>query len=168
MADFVQNSTVKSAVRELTSPIPDVATFNTVVQSVITGNPVGCVSYISAGVTHDPVEKARENYTLRFVYQDPATAGTAGIGTPWFNTIAWFNAGITALPAVTALNTANAGTPVHDSENDSFSTTLRYHDPNDELYNLVFSRDRVTLQSYSDDAIRTKVKIWADTVPALA
>ena len=28
MADFVQNSTVKSAVRELADPIPDVGTFN--------------------------------------------------------------------------------------------------------------------------------------------
>jgi hypothetical protein len=41
MADFVQNSTVKSAVRELANPIPDVGTFNTIVQSVITGNPFG-------------------------------------------------------------------------------------------------------------------------------
>jgi len=168
MSDFVQNSTVKSAVRELASPIPDVATFNTVVQSVITTNPFGCVSYMSAGVTHDPVEKVRENYTLRFVYQDPATAGTAGIGTHRFNSIAGFNAGITALPAATALNTAHAGTPVHDAENDSFYASLRCHDANGELYNLVFSRDRVSLQSYSDDAIRTKVETWADTVPQLA
>ena len=34
---------------------------------------------------------AREAYTLRFVYQDPATAGTAGTGTHRFNTIAGFS-----------------------------------------------------------------------------
>jgi hypothetical protein len=33
---------------------------------------------------------------------------------------------------------------------------------------LNFSRDRVTLTSYSDEAIRTSVETWADTVPALA
>jgi hypothetical protein len=44
MADFVQNSKTKNAVRDLTSPIPDVATFNTIVQSVITDNPFGCIT----------------------------------------------------------------------------------------------------------------------------
>jgi hypothetical protein len=63
---------------------------------------------------------------------------------------------------------AHAGVPVHDAESDSFSATLRCHDANGELYNLTFSRDRITLQSYSDDAIRTKVETWADTVPHLA
>jgi len=46
--------------------------------------------------------------------------------------------------------------------------TLKCHDPNGELYNVTFSRDRVTVQSYSDDAILAKVETWADTVPALA
>jgi hypothetical protein len=63
---------------------------------------------------------------------------------------------------------AHAGTPVHDTENDSFSVTLRCHDQNGELYNVTFSRDRVTVQSYSDDAILAKVETWADTVPQLA
>jgi hypothetical protein len=57
---------------------------------------------------------------------------------------------------------------VRDTENESFSATLRCHDANGELYNLTFTRDRVTLQSYSDDAIRTNVETWADTVAALA
>ena len=57
MADFVQNTNVKSAVRTLASPIADVAAFNVIVQSVITTNPFECVAYMSAGVNHDPVEK---------------------------------------------------------------------------------------------------------------
>ena len=48
MADFVQNSQTKNAVRELASPIADVATFNLIVQSVITDNPFACVLYMSA------------------------------------------------------------------------------------------------------------------------
>jgi hypothetical protein len=58
--------------------------------------------------------------------------------------------------------------PVHDEESDSYTATLKCHDQNGELYNVTLSRDRVTLQSYSDDAIRTKVETWADTVPQLA
>jgi hypothetical protein len=33
---------------------------------------------------------------------------------------------------------------------------------------VAFTRDRVTVSSYSDDAILTAVETWADTVPALA
>jgi hypothetical protein len=33
---------------------------------------------------------------------------------------------------------------------------------------VTFSRTRVSLTSYSDDGIRTKVETWADTIPALA
>jgi hypothetical protein len=58
--------------------------------------------------------------------------------------------------------------PVHDLESDSFSVTLKCHDPNGELYNVTFSCDRVTVQSYSDDAILSKIETWADTVPQLA
>jgi hypothetical protein len=76
--------------------------------------------------------------------------------------------GIAALAGAAAVSSAHAGVPVHDAENDSFSATLRCHDQNGELFNVTLSRDRVTLQSYSDDAIRTKVETWADTVPQLS
>ena len=48
------------------------------------------------------------------------------------------------------------------------SLTLRCHDANGEVYTLGLSRSRVTLSSYEDDAIRTAVETWADSVPALA
>ncbi len=35
-------------------------------------------------------------------------------------------------------------------------------------YDLTFTRSKVSLTSYEDDAIRAKVETWADTVPALA
>ena len=70
MADFVQSANVKSATRTLAEPIVDVATFNTIVQSVITDNPFECVAYMTAGESHPPVEKTREAYTAKMVYQD--------------------------------------------------------------------------------------------------
>jgi hypothetical protein len=61
MADFVQNSQTKNAVRILASPFADVAAFNLIVQSVITDNPFACVEYMIAGENHAPVEKTGEN-----------------------------------------------------------------------------------------------------------
>jgi hypothetical protein len=70
MTDFVQSSETKRAVRKLTNPIADVAGFNAIVQSVITANPFGCVAYMTAGENHSAVEKTREAYTVRILYQD--------------------------------------------------------------------------------------------------
>ncbi|MFA4826509.1 MAG: hypothetical protein WC593_15270 [Methanoregula sp.] len=167
MADFVQSNVTKSAVRELAEPIADVATFNTIVQSVITDNPFACVAYMTAGETHNPVEKTREGYTVKIVYQD-AEANTVGNLSDRFSTIAGFNAGATAILADTSLSTAHGGTPYRDTDNEAYSATLRCHDANGEIYQVNFSRDRVSITSYSDDAIRTRIETWADTVAALA
>jgi hypothetical protein len=167
MGDFVQNSQTKSAIRELATPIASVTAFNLIVQSVIADNPFGCVAYMTAGVNHNPVERTRENYTARLVYED-GNAKSIGTAAHRFNTVAGFNAGITALLAATAVTTAHTGTAIHDAENDAFAATLTCHDANGELYQLNFSRTRISLTSYSDEAIRTSVETWADTVPELA
>ncbi len=167
MADFVQSANVKSAVRALAEPIADVATFNTIVQSVVTSNPFACVAYMTAGESHPAVEKTKEAYTAKLVYQD-TLAKSVGTGSHKFNTLAGFNAGVTALLAAAAVSTAHGGSVVHDAGSDAFSATLRCHDANGELYMVNFSRDRVTITSYEDDAIRTKVETWADGVAALA
>lgn len=167
MADFVQSSETKNAVRTLAAPVSDVATFDGIVQSVITANPFGCVEYMAAGVTHAGVEKTKESYTVRFTYQGSA-AEKKGNGTHSFDSIAGYNAGIAALAGAAALNAAHGGTPIHDPADDSFTATLKCHDANGELYNVTFSRGKVAVQSYSDDAVLAKVETWADGVPALA
>ena len=90
MSDFVQSSETKRAVRKLTNPIADVAAFNAIVQSVITQNPFGCVAYMTAGETHPAVEKTREAYTVRLLYQD-ADANTVGTGAHRFDTLPGYN-----------------------------------------------------------------------------
>lgn len=167
MGDFVQHTEVKSAVRALANPIEDIAAFDALVQSVITENPFGCVSYLSAGITHAPVEKTKGAYTVRIIYQDNE-AKVVGNNRAQFDTVAGFNTGATALLADTALATAHRGTAARDFDSETFLATLRCHDPNGELYDLTFTRGKVTLSSYEDDAIRAKVETWADTVPALA
>jgi hypothetical protein len=167
MADFVQKTTVKTAVRELAHPVADVAAFNAIVESVITTNPFACVSYMTAGTSHPAVEKTKENYVAKVIYQD-GDAKTVGNDSAKFSTVAGFTAGAAALIASTALTAAHTGTPIRDTDNDTYSATLRCHDPNGEIYMITFGRQSVSLTSYSDDAIRTKVETWADTVAALA
>lgn len=167
MADFVQKTTVKSAVRKLATPITDVSAFGTLIQNVITNNPFNCTSYESAGVTHQPVEKSKESYVAKIVYQD-TDAKTIGTDSSKFNTVAGFNAGATALMNNTALAAAHGGTGFRDLANETYSASLKCHDANGEIYMVTFNRDSVSITSYSDDAIRTKVETWADTVAALA
>ncbi len=167
MADFVQNTNVKSAIRTLATPIADVTAFNTIVQSVITTNPFACVAYMTAGESHPAVETSKEAYTVKVVYQD-SNAKTVGSLSDKFSSIAGFNAGAAAILANAALSTAHGGTPVRDTDKEAYSATLKCHDANGELYMVNFSRDRITITSYSDEAIRTKVETWADSVPAMA
>ena len=90
MTDFVQTSETKRSVRTLSNPIADVTTFNTIVQSVITANPFGCVAYMTAGENHPAVEKTKEAYTAKIVYQDD-DANIVGTGTHRFNSLAGFS-----------------------------------------------------------------------------
>jgi hypothetical protein len=59
MADFVQTTNTKTAVRELAAPIADVNAFNTIVAGVIADNPWNCTAYTAANVPLDPVVKNR-------------------------------------------------------------------------------------------------------------
>ena len=77
-------------------------------------------------------------------------------------------AGAAALLASAPLTAAHGGMPARDSDSETFSATLKCSDPNGEIYNVTIGRERISLTSYEDDAIRAKVETWADSVPALA
>jgi predicted secreted protein len=166
MTEFTRNTSVKCAVRTLAEPIADIGAFSSLVQTVIMGNPFGCVAYMTTGAHHPPVEKIRETYTARIAYRD-SKAKTVGVTAETYSTVAGFNAGIAAVLANTANAAAHTGTPARSPDADSYSATLRCHDPNGEIYYVNFSRRQVTLSSYEDESIRAKIKKWADSVPAL-
>jgi hypothetical protein len=48
-----------------------------------------------------------------------------------------------------------------------YDATLKCHDPDGEIYNVVFTRDDVVFAASSDDTIRTRFETWANTVSAL-
>jgi hypothetical protein len=167
MADFTPSSETKSAVRKLANPLADVTAFDNIVQGVIANNPFQCVGYNAGGVDHPPVECTKAGYTARIVYQD-TLAKTVALITARSPTTAGFTSVANQLTGNAQIATALGGTPARDLANEKYTATLRCHDANGEIYYVNFSRDRVSLISYSDEAIRSRVETWADTVPALA
>jgi hypothetical protein len=167
MADFIETSNTKTAIRELTSPIASVAAFDAIIADVLATNPWGCVDYVQGGVTYDGVAKNRESYTVRVTYED-GEGSSVGTITARAPSVAAFDGTALEIMGNAALATAMGGTPVRDSDREAFSAQLRCHDAGGEIYYVTFSRDSVRITSYEDDLIRTTVETWADTVPALA
>jgi len=167
MADFIQKSIVKSAVRELTTPITDAAAFAAIPAGVISTNPFGCTSYESGGVVNDPVTKTSERYGASIVYQDDdaKTVGSLNVRAPTTASFATVKSEVLADAEITA---AMGGDPANQPEDETYTTTLRCHDPSGETYSVTFTRTQVRVSSYSDDAILAVIEAWADTVPALA
>lgn len=167
MANFVQKSVTKSATRTLATPLADVTAFTAVVSDIINNNPFGCTPYESGGQVMPAVEKTREAYTARIIYEDgeATTVGTVAAKCP---TVAAYTANVATIVGNAALATAMGGTAVHETDSDTFSAVIKCHDANGELYTVTIGRETVTLSSYSADAILTAVEAWADTVPALA
>ena len=166
MADFTTSTTTKSAVRRLAAPLADVTAFDNLVQGVVTNNPFQCVGYNAGGVDHPPVERSKQGYTARVIYQD-SDAKTIALITIRAPTIAAFTNAANQIAGNNAIALALGGTPIRDSGNERFAATLRCHDANGEIYFVNFSREQVTLTSFSDEAIRSRVETWADTVAAL-
>ncbi len=168
MADFVVSTINRTAVRELSVPIPDVTSFNNLVQSVIDDNPFGCVGYTTkAGETIAPIIRNREHYTAKVNFldeDDGKRVGTVSLNSP---TIAAFEANAAEALANAALKTAMGGTPTRDLPHETYYAQLRCHDPSGDDYYLTFTRKTLRLSSYQDEAIREAVETWADAVASL-
>ena len=168
MADFVQKANVKRSVRTITTKIADVATLNTLVQSVIDTNAFQCVDYTSGGATHPGVARGSQSFGIKVVYENPTTLKNVGSATAKANSVAGYSAAATALAGNAALATALGGNAIQDTENESYSISLTCHDANGEDYTVTFTRKTITISSYEDAAIVTRVNTWANTKPALA
>jgi hypothetical protein len=167
MARFNQRPGTKSAVHCLKTPFTDIAAFDAVVRSLVMKNPIGCTSYFSGRKNHPPVEKVRETYTAKFLYEDDG-GKRVGTGQETYRSVEGYQYGIAAVLSNIANFNAHEGKARHIPGSDLFSVILKCHDSGGERYFLVISRDRVTVASYEDDAIRKKVEAWTDSVPVLA
>ena len=166
MKQFHQKPGTKSAVHILKRPLTDIAVLNAVVQSLMK-NPLGCTSYWTKKKNNPPVAKVREMYTAKFVYED-AMQKRIGAGHETYNSVEGYQYGIAAVISNMANIAAHRGKVRHLPDADHYTVILKCHDPNGEMYFMSIARDRVTVSSYSDDAIRKRVEQWADSVPALA
>ena len=167
MGDFVQTGVTKTSVRDLATPFVDIAALDTVIENVLATNPFSCVDFEENGVTLPGVMRGRESYTVRVNYED--NAGTrVGTITARAPTVAAFSACAADILGDTDLVAAMGGDPVRDSTRETYSCQLRCHDANGEDYFVTFSRNRVRISSYEDDAIQARIETWADTVPELA
>ena len=117
MADFTTSTTTKSAVRNLAEPLADVTVFDNLVQGVIATNPFQCVTYNAKGVNHASVERSRQAYTARIIYQD-SDANTVGLVTIRAPTIAAFTAVANHILADAAIETAMGGSAARDSDSE--------------------------------------------------
>ena len=166
MAVFEERTGAKSAVRHLKRPFPDLAAFDAVVRSLIMKNPLGCTSYMMGKKNHRPIEKVREMYTAKFVYRN-TNGKRIGIGLDMYNSIEGYENGIAAVISNMANLAAHGGKIRRMPDADLFSVTLKCHDPELGFYFISIARDRVTVSSYSDNAIRKRVEQWSDGVPGL-
>ncbi|NVO65747.1 hypothetical protein [Methanofollis tationis] len=166
MADFVETSNTRTAVRQIPAPIADIATFEAIVAGVIADNPFGCVEYVQSGSTHPGVERNRESHTLRVNYEDLEgnVVGTVTVKAP---DMAAFNAAATAVLGDAALETALGGDAVRNPDADAFSCQLKCHDASGETYYVTFGRESVRITSYEDEAVLATIEAWADEVAAL-
>ena len=168
MSDFVQKADVKRSVRVITTKIADVATLNTLVQGVIDANSFQCVDHVVAGETHQGVTRGTQSFGIRVVYENPTTLKSMGTSNAKASTVAGYAAAATALVGNTALATAIGGTAIENTEAEGYSIQLKCHDANGEDYTVTFTRKAISISSYEDAAIVTRVDTWADTKPALA
>lgn len=164
---FTPKPGTKSAVRILTTPFPDIGAFEAVVRTLNRQNPLGCTSYMCAGRNHPPVEIVREMYTAKFVYLNP-DGKQIGRGQDMYDSVEGYENGIAAIISNMANLAAHRGKVRHLQDKDLFSVLLKCHDTDNGMYFISMTRDRVTLSSYRDDAIRERAGRWMNGVPALA
>jgi hypothetical protein len=152
--------------RNLKHRFPDSTTFSAVVRRIITGNPFGCTSYYSLRRNFPPIMPVRERYTAKFVYLD-GNGKQVGTSSEVYDSLEGYETGIASMITNMANIAAHRGKVKHRGEIDLFSVTLKCHDPSGELYFLSLARDRITISSCTDDAIRKRLEAWTDSVPEL-
>jgi len=167
MADFVQTSVSKSALRTLRNPIATLGAFDSIISAIVATNPWGCVPYTRAGEAMPGVAISTQSYTAKVRYQDNMgkVIGEVTVKSP---TQAGFTTAVNNVKANTALEAAIGGTAVHDAFTDRYSATLRCNDPTGDIYSVAFTRTTVRVTSYVEDSLLATIEAWADGISALS
>ena len=166
MPVFTPKPGSKSAYRILKHPIPDIETFDSIVRALVRSNPLGCTPYFSLRKNYPPVQIVREMYTAKFAYTT-LEGKRIGTSSEVYDSVEGYDTGIAAMISNMANIAAHRGKIRHRKDADLFSAILKCNDPDDGIYFVSLARRRITVSSYTNDAIRKKVEAWADSVPEL-
>lgn len=168
MADFVLTNQSKTAVRELATPLTNLAAHSALVESILNDNPWDCTEYTYDGATVDGVTATKSAYSGSVVYTDAGLGKKVGSITVKAPTASGFTGSVAEVLANADIATDMGGIASHDTSADAFMTTLKCHDANGEFYYVAIGRDSIRVSSYTADAIVAAIETWADTLPALA
>jgi hypothetical protein len=157
MTHFRQKPGTKSATHLLKHPFPDIGAFTAIVQALCMKNPLGCTTYYARRRNFQPVMPVRERYTAKFVYFDN-NGKQAGTSSEVYDSAGGYDTGVASMISNLANIASYRGKLVHLRDADLFSVTLKCHDEGGDLYFLSLARDRITVSSYTDDAIRKRVE----------
>ncbi len=166
MPVFTPKPGSKSAYRILKHPIPDIAAFETITRSLVRSNPLGCTPYFSTRKNYPPISVVREMYTAKFAYTTPG-GKRIGTSSEVYDSVEGYETGVAATITNMANIAAHRGKIRHLKDADLFSAILKCHDRNGEIFFVSLGRNRLTVSSYIDDAIRKRIEVWADSVPEL-
>ena len=167
MRQFKPRPGTRSATRILHAPFTDITAFTRVVRELVLKNPLGCTAYRGIKKTHPPLEIVREMYTAKFMYTNEK-GKRVGTGQEMYDSVDGYELGVAAMISNMANIAAHRGKIRHTQGADHFFALMKCNDPDKGLFFVSLSRDRVTVASYTDDAILNRVETWADTVPALS
>ena len=167
MADFVPATITKSAVRNLHDPHTTISSFNTLISTIVGTNPWGCIAYTQGGAAMPPVAITKQIYSGKINYENASgkVIGSIAVNAP---TVTGFTNATDSLAADVEYEGFLDGTAIRKPLEDRFSVTLRCCHVDGDVYNVTFTRDKVRVSGYSNDAILTTLETWADGVAALA
>jgi len=166
MTHFRKKPGTNGAMRQLKTLIPDVRTFTSVVRMLVVQNPLGCTAYYARKRAFPPVMPVRERYTAKFVYYN-GDGKQVGTSSEVYDSAEGYETGSAAMITNMANIAAHRGRATHRRDADLFSVILKCHDCLQGFYFVTISRDRITVSSFMDQAIRRRVEEWADSVPEL-
>ncbi|MBP2134094.1 hypothetical protein J2128_002060 [Methanomicrobium sp. W14] len=167
MTDFIETGSSKSAVRNLEKPVEDIASFDAMISRIVSENPFECTDYSYGGEDFLGITRNREYYTAKINFEDDnaKVTGSVSVKAPSVNS---FGSAAEKIVSDTELAGTIGADPVRDSSKDAYYCQLKCHDANGETYYVTFTRSKVRVSSYEDDAIMARIENWADTVDILS
>lgn len=158
MTDFTQTAVSMSAKRELTEPITDLTTFESVVASLMSDETIGLTKKETGSIS----------YTAKIAYFDAAgnDAGKLSLTVPSKTA---YEDGISLFKGTEAAETiGGVGASASEEDDKALWNTRISCAIGDDTFNVSINRDSIVISGYAKTETLEAIEAWADTVDALA